>query len=241
MLIALIPVFAGIFILQYRPQSKFACGKRRKENRRIFHRIRKNQSRLHSFRVLDIGMLLTEVSTRLRSGAMLESAWNQTLIRYKLIHQISDSDAENKDFSALNNRKTPHIPQQMRTRQVRVLDDDGVPLALRKIWQANRITRMRMRIPEHLVQALPAAFAVCRLGYCAGAPMAEVLDSCARGVTEANEARAARKTALAGPIASARMLAALPIIGIIFGMALGANAVDFCCILLPEISAFGSG
>ncbi|WP_353065812.1 type II secretion system F family protein [Arcanobacterium hippocoleae] len=188
--------------------------------------------RAHNFRFLDLGMILTEVSTRLRSGAMLESAWEKTLAHTGLL--------------GLPLKHTPEIAHtsddqpkmQAKSMQIRnfsasfhahppVLDADGVPQALRAIWSANRFQRIRFGIPRHVIEALPATFAVCRLGYRAGAPMAQVLDSCARGVTEASEARAARRTALAGPVASARMLAALPVIGIFFGLALGINVPDF--------------
>lgn len=220
------------------------------------HTLKRQKKKTSLYRFIDVGMLLTEVSTRLRSGAMLESAWAKTLTHYGLFPESpaekniflsanahlnpssslsfhtdistspsTDISIETSKFSLDGKAKNISVKNAFATK--RVLAEDGVPLILRKIWHTNRFKRMWLGIPNHVVEALPAAFAVCRLGYCAGAPMAEVLDACARGVTEASEARAARKTALAGPIASARMLAALPVIGILFGFVLQVNVLDF--------------
>lgn len=60
-----------------------------------------------------------------------------------------------------------------------------------------------------------------------GAPVADVLDTCASGITDAGEAASARDIALAGPQTSAFMLAALPGVGIGFGTMLGANPLGF--------------
>lgn len=252
-------IFAfAIFILRRPPRLKSysRSSSRSKKFSINDHTLKRQKKKTSLYRFIDVGMLLTEVSTRLRSGAMLESAWAKTLTHYGL---FSESPAEKNIFltntrnsrlsfssrtdinidtskflSASNisdnntsdsNAKNLSVKNEFATK--RVLAEDGVPLILRKIWRTNRFKRMWLGIPNHVVEALPAAFAVCRLGYCAGAPMAEVLDACARGVTEASEARAARKTALAGPIASARMLAALPVIGILFGFVLQVNVLDF--------------
>lgn len=252
-------IFAfAIFILRRPPRLKsYSRSSSRSKKFSINDRTLKRQKKKTSrYRFIDVGMLLTEVSTRLRSGAMLESAWAKTFTHYGLFPEspaekniflsanacINPSSSlsfhtdistnpstnisiETSKFSLDGKAKNISVKNEFATK--RVLAEDGVPLILRKIWHTNRFKRMWLGIPNHVVEALPAAFAVCRLGYCAGAPMAEVLDACARGVTEASEARAARKTALAGPIASARMLAALPVIGILFGFVLQVNVLDF--------------
>lgn len=248
-------IFAfAIFILRRPPRLKSSS--RSKKFSINDHTLKRQKKKTSRYRFIDVGMLLTEVSTRLRSGAMLESAWAKTLTHYGLFSEApaekniflsanahlspssslsfhtdistnpsTDISIETSKFSLDGKAKNISVKNEFATK--RVLAEDGVPLILRKIWHTNRFKRMWLGIPNHVVEALPAAFAVCRLGYCAGAPMAEVLDACARGVTEASEARAARKTALAGPIASARMLAALPVIGILFGFVLQVNVLDF--------------
>ena len=104
------------------------------------------------------------------------------------------------------------------------LDEFGVPHAMRRIWNS---TNAPWRVARTLRTGVPAAIAVCRMSKLTGAPTADVLDSCARGITEASEARAARDVALAGPKASARMLSWLPLMGIGFGTIVGARPIAF--------------
>lgn len=65
--------------------------------------------------------------------------------------------------------------------------------------------------------------AASRLTQVLGAPLAEVLDRCAVTVTEAEHARDARRVALAGPRSTARILAGLPLLGLLLGAGLGAD------------------
>ena len=135
----------------------------------------------------DMGMLVAETATRLRSGATPEGAWRQTLERAGL-----GAHAD--------------------------LDADGVPAALRKLWLAPR---------EEVRLGVPPAIAVCRMSKLTGAPTADVLESCAAGITEAGEAAAARRVAMAGPKASARILALLPVLGLCVGTMIGAEPLAF--------------
>lgn len=144
-----------------------------------------------------MGEIVTEVATRLRAGASPQQAWKLTLPGYGLT--VADP----------------------------VLREDGVPLALVKLWDFTWWQRWQLRISGNELVALPATFAVCRMSSRAGAPMAEILDACALTITEAGEARAAREIALAGPITSARTLALLPVAGIFLGYLLGADPVQF--------------
>lgn len=70
-----------------------------------------------------------------------------------------------------------------------------------------------------------AALAACRLASRTGAPLADVIDVVVAGIAEAAEADALRRTALAGPRATARLLAWLPVGGIALGTFLGADPV----------------
>lgn len=154
-------------------------------------------------REIDMGMVLTQVATRLRSGQSAPSAWRQTLDTYGL-HANGPRGADSD-----------------------VLDSDGVPYALVEAWRAPRWRQRRMGITKITAETLPATFAVCRMSYTTGAPMADVLESCARGMTESGESRSARDVALAGPETSAHMLAALPIVGILLGAIAGIDPLAF--------------
>lgn len=56
-----------------------------------------------------------------------------------------------------------------------------------------------------------------------GAPVADVLDCCAQGVAEAEESAGQRRTALAAPRATAKLLAWLPAAGLGLGAMLGVD------------------
>ncbi|HZK04631.1 MAG TPA: hypothetical protein VFC82_02150 [Actinomycetaceae bacterium] len=130
--------------------------------------------RARSRRQVDVGALITEVATRLRSGAGAAEAWDGAAARAGL-------------------------PTGM---------VDGLPAAL---------------------AALPAgpagagARAAWRMAAELGAPLAETLDDCATALSHVEENAASRSVALAGPLASARLLAALPVLGVLLGTGLGAD------------------
>lgn len=169
----------------------------KRHSRSIFTRKR----RLPLLKEIDMGIILTEVATRLRSGAAIDAAWSETLRHCGIVR---DGDGT-----------------------VFMLDNEGVPQPLRQLWDLNPIARMRRGVTPIVLDSIPATIAVCRMGHSTGAPMAEILDACALGVTEAIEARAAREVALAGPESSAYMLALLPIIGVALGYAMGADPLGF--------------
>ncbi len=89
-------------------------------------------------------------------------------------------------------------------------------------------TGERRRWPPQRPRAQPdvaAAIAACRLAHRSGAPLAEVIDVVVGGIAETREAAELRRTALAGPRATARLLAWLPLAGIGLGAVLGADPV----------------
>lgn len=153
----------------------------------------------------DMGMLITEVATRLRAGASAEKAWAQSLLRHGFV-------------------PVPEMP---------VLTEEGIPRCLEEISKLNPLRRRLRRIPKSVEDALPATFAVCTLAARTGAPMADTLDSCALEITLAAEAKAARQIALSGPMASARLLGILPIFGLLTGVALSADPFRFLLCTLP--------
>lgn len=139
----------------------------------------------------DLGMIVAEVSTRLRAGATVEAAWTLTLSRAGI--------ADSAD-----------------------IDSNGVPAALRAMRKGWWLGKNRV-----VSLGVPPAVAVCRMSSLTGAPVAEVLDACAEGISEATEAAAARRAALAGPVTSARMLALLPGLGVLLGLAIGVDPLGF--------------
>ncbi|KTF04635.1 hypothetical protein AQZ59_00624 [Trueperella bernardiae] len=147
--------------------------------------------------VMDMGAIVTEVATRLRSGSSPERAWAQTLQHAGL--EVDDP----------------------------VLGDDGVPLALRGLERMGWWERRKVGVTDVALHTLPATYAVCVMSFRTGAPMADVLEACAAGITESGEAKNAREVALAGPRTSARMLAGLPAIGIALGYVMGADPLGF--------------
>lgn len=90
------------------------------------------------------------------------------------------------------------------------VSDDGVPLALDALPRG---------------PAVAGARAAARLAAELGSPLADMLDTCADGLTRAEENEAARRIALAGPAASARLLAVLPLVGVALGALIGADPV----------------
>lgn len=74
-----------------------------------------------------------------------------------------------------------------------------------------------------LAAQVPEFEAALALSAHLGAPLADVLDRVGEGLREADDAHAARRLALVGPVATARLLAILPAGGIGLGYVLGAD------------------
>lgn len=138
----------------------------------------------------DLGLLLTEVATRLRSGAPPETAWRTALGRAGL-----------------------------------QADDDGVPNGEDGVPRAVTALATRSSTDPGVRASLLVVRAACRLTHHVGAPLAQVLEQSAQSITEAREAHDARRVAMAGPAATARLLAGLPLFGLLLGVGLGADPV----------------
>lgn len=145
----------------------------------------------------DVGSVMTEVATRLRSGVSVRIGWEKTLAACGFI----GDDV--------------------------LLDDDGVPRLFHRLARAGYLERRRAGLTKVSAQCLPAVIATCRLGHRSGAPLADVLDECAEGIIESSEAVSAREVAMAGPETSAYMLAYLPLVGLGFGYLIGAQPLGF--------------
>ncbi|WP_196804566.1 type II secretion protein F [Cellulomonas sp. URHD0024] len=84
----------------------------------------------------------------------------------------------------------------------------------------------RRRGHDALAQRAAAVVAAARLSDDLGAPLATVLDRVAIGLAADEECEGERTAALAGPRATAQVLAWLPLLGLVLGVALGAHPVQ---------------
>lgn len=167
------------------------------------------------------GRSLVEVAVRLRAGATVAEAWDQALAA-EFPGGVSGATAGPGPHGEIGH--TGHD------------EEEAVPAALAGLAQQLRtsgrtrrwgITRRRWRLgrrdQDALAHQVAGAMAACRVAHRVGAPMAELLHRCAQGLVEAGEAEAARRVALAGPRATARLLSWLPLAGLGLGWAWGAE------------------
>ncbi|HLS25805.1 MAG TPA: type II secretion protein F [Beutenbergiaceae bacterium] len=145
---------------------------------------------------LDLGAILTEVAARLQAGAPVDAAWSQALPTQGDVPETSHRSGA----------------------------ADGVPVGLRALREPDR----RRGRQEHLVLSHQVAGAevACQIAHTLGTPLAGVLEACAEGVSEAGRAHAARRSAVAAPRATARLLGWLPVAGLVLGSAWGADPVQ---------------
>lgn len=167
---------------------------------------------------LDVGLLLTEVATLLRAGATPQRAWSRALARGGVLEGAEPGDDGVPPALLGLGRAAPE--------QWRPVRSDG-----RWAWRpplpgpGRRAVRERQRAAA---AAAPGAVAACRLTAVLGAPLAEVLEAVAGGVAESGHAESSRRTALSGPRSTARMLAALPPVGLLLGAAVGPGPRRCC-------------
>ncbi|WP_240675594.1 type II secretion protein F [Cellulomonas endophytica] len=112
--------------------------------------------------------------------------------------------------------------------------------AARGAARAGRGGRRRRGSSPDLVPAA-AVVAACRLAHDLGAPVADVLDRVAAAVVLESELEGERRAAVAGPRSSARLLAALPLLGLAVGVLLGADPVAVVVGGGPGAAAVGAG
>ncbi|MGC0141433.1 MULTISPECIES: hypothetical protein [unclassified Pseudactinotalea] len=149
---------------------------------------------------VDLGAVLTEVAARISAGAAPGRAWQLALPGRVTMGRAG-------------------------------MADDGVPAALGALrpvpaHPGRPIVFGRRRAgKDHvaLIHQIAGAEVACRMAHTVGAPLARVLQASADGVVEAGRARAARRTALAAPRATARLLGWLPLAGLVLGSAWGAS------------------
>ncbi len=150
--------------------------------------------------VRELALLVAEVTTRLRAGAPTSAAWAHAMDR------IGATDSGGVDAA--------YPP---------ILDE----------W-ATRPTRWRAMLaggnsPGEAAARVGAASVIvaCRFSSGLGAPLADVLDAIGDAIDDAQAVEEARRVASAGPLMSARVLAALPLVGVGAALALGASPWAF--------------
>ena len=147
----------------------------------------------------ELSLLVAEVATRLRAGMPTARAWSLSLARIGAGGAVCDTDAY------------PTILDEWACEPPRW----SVPL--------------RARSPDAgAARSAAASIALaCRFSYGLGAPLADILDAIGDSVDDAQVVEEARRVASAGPLMSARVLAALPLVGIASALALGASPWHF--------------
>lgn len=153
---------------------------------------------------IDLGVLASEVATRLRAGMGVERAWRLSLERSGLPERVP----------VLDRQGTPRVLVELENQVGMVAE---VRAFLTGAPRISHLTRV----------ALPSLLAATRLTWQTGAPMADVLDECAEGLTEAGEAQSAREIALQGPKSTAMMLAWLPLVGLGLGIMMRVDPLGF--------------
>ena len=144
-----------------------------------------------------LNMLLVQVSVRLTGGQMPAQAWSQALAEAGAPSQLNEA-GESLYLHSLITAKTPWWLGQSRRQQAGV----------------NAL-------------AARSALAGQRLAQCLGSPLAQVLGQVAGMITQATRGAQQRYAALAAPVATARMLAALPLVGVALGALLGVQVWQF--------------
>ena len=158
----------------------------------------------------DVAALMTEVAARLRAGAPVHQAWAHALAR------LEPPAGAGRDAATAVDAPTGPAPRADPRDP-----SDTVAAALRLLEPTAR----RHGCSPGLRAQVAAMGAATRLAEQLGVPLADVLDRCASGVAAAGRAETARRVALAGPTSTARLLSALPLLGVLLGVALGADPV----------------
>lgn len=161
---------------------------------------------------IDVGLLLIEVATLLRAGATPQRAWSRALGRAG-VHEGGEPAQDGVPPALLALGQSPGPWWSRRP-------------AVRRRWAGpgtGRRRAERRRAARAARAAVPGAVAACRLTAALGAPLAGVLEEVAAGVAESGRAESSRRVALAGPSATARLLALLPLAALGLGSLVGAR------------------
>ena len=147
----------------------------------------------------ELSLLVAEVATRLRAGAPTTSAWGLALARI----DVGGSAGVDETYPPILDEWAREPPR----------------------WSI----QLRARSPDAAAARSAAASIAlaCRFSRGLGAPLADILDAIGDSIDDAQAVEEARRVASAGPLMSARVLAALPLVGIVSALALGASPWHF--------------
>lgn len=172
--------------------------------RRLRRRLGRGESGRHRGRACgvpqarELSLLVAEVATRLRAGTPTRRAWSDSLARI------------GAGAIAPESASYPPILDEWAREPPR--------------WELP----LRARAPDAAARRTAASVALaCRFSHGLGAPMADILDAIGDSIDDAQAVAEARRVASAGPLMSARVLAALPLVGIVSALALGASPWQF--------------
>jgi len=172
--------------------------------RRLRRRLGRGESGRHRGRACgvpqarELSLLVAEVATRLRAGAPTSAAWGLALARIGAGGIMPESASY------------PPILDEWAREPTR--------------WELP----VRARAPDAAARRTAASVALaCRFSHGLGAPMADILDAIGDSIDDAQAVAEARRVASAGPLMSARVLTALPFVGIACALALGASPWQF--------------
>lgn len=190
-------------------------GSSRARLRDVLSRARRRMGRS---RAPDVGAVIGEVATRLRSGAPVEQAWRATVDR--VLGPPDGADGAGgwvrpvpPSGRVRDGPGAAHAPVGAHT-----MSSDLLPAGLSRLAE-------RCRGDAVAQAAVATVVAATRLSHVTGAPLADVLDRCVATVVEAERAHDDRRVALAGPRSTARILTGLPLLGLVLGAGLGADPV----------------
>jgi tight adherence protein B len=96
-------------------------------------------------------------------------------------------------------------------------------------------------LPDSLREVEPGLAAAWRVATAAGAPLAPALRQFAAGLWALGDAQREAEVALAGPVATARLVLGLPVVGILFGAVLGFNTLGTLLTTVPGLLCLGAG
>ena len=172
--------------------------------RRLRRRLGRGESGRHRGRACgvpqarELSLLVAEVATRLRAGTPTRRAWSDSLARIGAGGIVPESASY------------PPILDEWAREPPR--------------WELP----LRARAPDAAARRTAASVALaCRFSYGLGAPIADILDAIGDSIDDGQSVAEARRVASAGPLMSARVLAALPLVGITCALALGASPWQF--------------
>ena len=143
----------------------------------------------------ELSLLVAEVATRLRAGAPTAAAWGLALARI----DVGGSVGVDETYPRILDEWAREPPRWSVPLRARSPDTDAARTAAASIALA------------------------CRFSHGLGAPLADILDAIGDSVDDAQAVEESRRVASAGPLMSARVLAALPLVGIVSALALGAS------------------